>query len=103
MSGERDRIEIYKDKRGKYRWRRMAANGRIVGASSCGYERKKDCEANLMRGQVTSDQWEFFRDRSGAWRWRRMDLHGEVVGAASEGYKARGDAIANAERHGYRG
>ena len=103
MSGDGDRTEVYRDKRGKYRWRRMAADGRVVGTSTCGYERKKDCEANLGRGPVATDRWEFFRDRSGAWRWRRTAENGEIVGAASEGYKAKSDAIANAARQGYRG
>jgi uncharacterized protein YegP (UPF0339 family) len=33
----RDRIEIYKDKAGEFRWRRVARNGRIVADSGEGY------------------------------------------------------------------
>jgi len=44
--GNDDRWEIYKDKRGHFRWRRMARNGRITGTCSEGYSSRKNCEAN---------------------------------------------------------
>lgn len=47
--GENDKWEIYTDAKSEYRWRRTAANGEIVGASSEGYERKFDCAANAER------------------------------------------------------
>lgn len=37
------RGEIYKDKRGEFRWRVRAANGRIVADSSEGYVNRADC------------------------------------------------------------
>ena len=49
MAGENDKFEVYKDKRGEYRWRRKAVNGAIIGASSEGYTKKKDAEANAAR------------------------------------------------------
>ncbi|MEO1331177.1 MAG: DUF1508 domain-containing protein, partial [Pseudomonadota bacterium] len=39
----------YQDKREEWRWRRMASNGKIVGAASEGYKAKKDAEANAER------------------------------------------------------
>jgi len=44
-----DRWEFYKDNRGEWRWRRIAPNGKIVGASSEGYKNKADCIANARR------------------------------------------------------
>lgn len=44
-----DTWEFYKDNAGKWRWRRTAANGCIVGASSEGYENRTDCVANAQR------------------------------------------------------
>jgi len=38
--------EIYKDKAGEWRWRRTAANGNIVGASTEGYKNKSACIEN---------------------------------------------------------
>ncbi len=49
MPGEKDKWEFYKDARGEWRWRRIAPNGRIVGASSEGYKNKHDCIENARR------------------------------------------------------
>jgi uncharacterized protein YegP (UPF0339 family) len=49
MAGENDKFDVYRDKRGEYRWRRRASNGRIIGASSEGYIKKSDAEANAER------------------------------------------------------
>jgi uncharacterized protein YegP (UPF0339 family) len=48
-----DTWEIYKDSAGKWRWRRIAANGRIVGASSEGYTNRTDCVSNAQRNGYT--------------------------------------------------
>lgn len=44
-----DKWEFYKDSSGEWRWRRIASNGRIVGASSQGYVSKSDCMSNARR------------------------------------------------------
>ena len=44
-----DSWEFYKDSADKWRWRRTASNGRIVGASSEGYNNKSDCVSNAQR------------------------------------------------------
>lgn len=46
---DNDKWEFYVDTAGKYRWRRTASNGRIVGASTEGYKNKVDCIANARR------------------------------------------------------
>lgn len=38
--------EFYKDSEDKWRWRKIASNGRIVLASSQGYVNKQDCIDN---------------------------------------------------------
>jgi uncharacterized protein YegP (UPF0339 family) len=38
--------EIYKDKADEWRWKRIAPNGKIVGASTEGYVNKQDCISN---------------------------------------------------------
>jgi len=103
MAGEKDKFEVYQDKKGEWRWRRTATNGAIVGASSEGYKAKSDCEANMNRGAVPTDKWEFYQDKKGEWRWRRFAQNGRQVGRSSEGYKSRGDAEANAGRFGWAG
>ena len=40
------KCEFYQDARDKWRWRRVAKNGRIIGASSQGYVNKSACIEN---------------------------------------------------------
>ena len=44
-----DKWEIYEDAQGNWRWRRVAANGRVVGASTESYRNRADCVANARR------------------------------------------------------
>ena len=44
-----DRWEFYQDGSGQWRWRRIAPNGRQVGASTEGYWNRSDCESNARR------------------------------------------------------
>jgi outer membrane protein OmpA-like peptidoglycan-associated protein len=44
-----DKWEFYKDHENKWRWRRTAPNGNIVGATTEGYVNKVDCESNARR------------------------------------------------------
>ncbi|NNU79531.1 DUF1508 domain-containing protein [Halovulum dunhuangense] len=99
---ENDKFEVYQDKKGEYRWRRLATNGKIVGSSSEGYKKKSDCEANMNRGHVPTDKWEFYTDKAGHYRWRRFAQNGQQVGRSSEGYTKKADAEANAARQGYK-
>jgi uncharacterized protein YegP (UPF0339 family) len=48
-SAKKDKIELYKDKKGEWRWKRIAINGNNVGASSEGYVKKSDCLDNAQR------------------------------------------------------
>ncbi|MDG3004471.1 YegP family protein [Paludisphaera mucosa] len=38
---------LYRDKRGEYRWRLVASNGKIIATSSEGYKDKRDCQAMI--------------------------------------------------------
>ena len=44
-----DKWDFYKDNAKEWRWRRKAANGKIVGASPQGYKNKMDCLDNAKR------------------------------------------------------
>ena len=50
-----DKWELYKDIGDKWRWRRTAPNGNIVGAATEGYVNKIDCEANARRNGWNDD------------------------------------------------
>jgi uncharacterized protein len=96
-------LDIYKDKRGEFRWRRTASNGEIVGASSESYKAKKDCEANANRN-TAKDKWEFYKDKRGEHRWRCFSTaNGKQVGRASEGFSSPSGCKGNAKMNGYKG
>jgi uncharacterized protein YegP (UPF0339 family) len=44
-----DKWDFYKDDNGKWRWRRTASNGKIVGSSSQGYVNRSDCMDNAIK------------------------------------------------------
>ena len=46
---EMSKLEIWKDRPGKWRWTLKADNGRIIGASSQGYRRWSDCANNIRQ------------------------------------------------------
>lgn len=41
--------EFYVDSAGEWRWRLVAPNGEIIGASTEGYKNEADCKANAAR------------------------------------------------------
>lgn len=41
------RFEVYADKRGEWRWRFAASNGRIICVSSEGYRTRRGCRRSL--------------------------------------------------------
>lgn len=44
MTGKKKpKFFVYQDIAGKWRWRLLAGNGRIIADSGQGYSRKKDC------------------------------------------------------------
>lgn len=49
-------FEVFQDKRGEFRWRIKARNGRICGTSGEGYTRKRDAFRaihNTMKGLLS--------------------------------------------------
>ena len=44
MSSRAPKIEFYQDRKDLWRWRAIAANGRILADSAEGYVRLADCE-----------------------------------------------------------
>ena len=44
-----DKVYIFKDIAGEWRWTRKSSNGRIVADSSEGYANKDDCVTMAMR------------------------------------------------------
>lgn len=49
IEGKRPKIQIYKDKKGEYRWRLKAINGKIIADSGEGYKRKRNARIAIDR------------------------------------------------------
>ncbi len=47
--------EYYKDKKGEWRWRLKASNGRIIADSGQGYRNEQDCLAGIDRVKRSND------------------------------------------------
>jgi uncharacterized protein YegP (UPF0339 family) len=97
------KLDVFKDKRGEFRWRRVASNGEIVGASSEGYKAKKDCEANANR-DTAADKWEFYKDKRGQNRWRAFStVNKKQVGKSTEAFSSPSGCKNNARINGWKG
>ncbi|MDA0813675.1 MAG: DUF1508 domain-containing protein [Verrucomicrobia bacterium] len=48
-----DKWTLYKDKKNEWRWKRVASNGRVVGASTEGYKNRSECIDNAKRNGCT--------------------------------------------------
>ena len=49
-----DRVEIYKDSKGEWRWRLLASNGQIIATSGEGYVKYSHCV------HMVNQMWEYF-------------------------------------------
>lgn len=95
--------EVYKDKRGQFRWRRTLQDGTVVGRSSESYARRADAEESMNRAPTGRDRWEFYTDRRGQHRWRCTASHGQLIGASPAGYPSKKKAQENAALNGWGG
>ncbi|CDZ92271.1 DUF1508 domain-containing protein [Rhodococcus ruber] len=55
-------VELYRDKTGEYRWRRFAANGRVISDSAEGYTTKGAALDGLYLANRDSDHYQFVDD-----------------------------------------
>jgi len=66
------RFELYRDKKGEWRWRLRARNGRIIADSGQGYRHKGDCRR--MAAKVAKLQGYITRPATfGALRYDELD------------------------------
>jgi len=49
------KYEINKDKRGEWRWKFKASNGKTIAQSSEGYKNKQDCENGIRLVKDSTD------------------------------------------------
>jgi len=102
------KFEVFKDARGEYRFRLIAANGEIIAASQ-GYGEKASClkgiesvKHNAVTGKIfdlvagqestAGSKFEIFKDTKGEYRYRLVAGNEEII-AASQGYDAKVSCI----------
>jgi len=84
-----DKWEFYKDHENKWRWRRTAPNGNIVGATTEGYVNKADCEGNARRNGWDGNL--LFQERGDKMIQKDLDEEDkEIKNKAYELYKEHG-------------
>jgi len=104
----RAKYKLYEDEAGKWRWRLVAPNGRIVADSGQGYKDRRDAEASIgkVRGKardadhldITPAGFEVYEDDAGEWRWRLIRQNGRIITDSGEGYTERNDATEAVKR-----
>lgn len=53
---EQAMFKVYTDAAGEFRWRLVAANGRVVADSGEGYSRRRDCVAAVKRAAALASR-----------------------------------------------
>jgi uncharacterized protein YegP (UPF0339 family) len=90
------KVEVYKDRRGLFRWRVRAGNGLILARSSGSFPCKDKLLESLAHVLDAGLSPAVYKDRVCEWRWR-VYCCGELVAVSSESYKSRQNAVDAAE------
>lgn len=97
------KFEIYKDKRGEFRFRLKASNGQIILASE-GYKAKPSCKngvESVRKNSQYDSRYEKKETRAGKFRFNLKATNGQVIGT-SESYNtaaARGNGIRSVKKN----
>jgi uncharacterized protein YegP (UPF0339 family) len=82
-------FHLYRDKRGEFRWRLRARNGRIIADGGEGYARKDACEHGIALVRAWDGEVEIYQDKGGGHRWRIRASNGNIFADGGEGYYSR--------------
>lgn len=89
------KFELYKDKRGEFRWRLKAGNGSILATAGESFVAKADAVESITRikKHAASDKltFEVYLDKASESRWRLKSTNGQIVASSSESYVAKAD------------
>ncbi len=97
------KIEIYKDKRGEFRFRLKAANGQIILASE-GYKAKTGCKngiESVRKNSADNSRFESKETKSGKYMFNLRAGNSQVIGT-SESYNSavsRDNGIASVQKN----
>ena len=82
-------FHLYRDKRGEFRWRLRARNGRIIADGSEGYAQKGSCEHGIALVRAWDGEVEIYQDKGGGHRWRIRATNGNIFADGGEAYFSR--------------
>ena len=97
------KFELYKDKRGAFRFRLKASNGQII-LTSQGYKAKPSARngtESVRKNAAADTRYDCKETKNGQFRFNLKAMNGQVIGT-SESYKtekARDNGIASVKRH----
>ena len=86
------KFEIYKDKKGEFRFRLKAGNGKLILASE-GYTTKEGCEngiESVLKNSQVDKMYDKLVAKSGALHFNIKAVNGQVVGSSELYESARG-------------
>ncbi len=93
------KFEIFKDKKGEFRFRLKASNGQIILTSE-GYKAKTSCKngiESVRKNSQNDERFERRETRAGKARFNLRAANGQVVGTSEsyESTKARENGVAS--------
>lgn len=65
-SKRKNKAEIYKDKKGEFRWRLLGLNGKIIDAATEGFKKRSSCVNNLNKIAKAFTNFEIFDQKPAA-------------------------------------
>jgi len=113
------KFELYKDRKGEWRWNLRHNNGNIIADSAEGYSSKQKAKQGMEsvrkntagapvtereeepeevaavaeeEGADAGAEYELYEDNSGDWRWRLVASNGRIIADSAEGYSSKGAA-----------
>ena len=93
---EKLKFEVFKDKKGMFRWRLMEEDGSILATGGQGYkalaDAKRGVELIKKAGTDKKMKFEIYEDAKKENRWRLKAANGQVVASSPAAFKAKSDA-----------
>jgi uncharacterized protein YegP (UPF0339 family) len=109
------KFDLYRDKRGEWRWNLRHNNGNIIADSGEGYSSKAKAKQGLesvrknsvgapvnereqppaeeeLPEPVPQARYELYEDKGGEYRWRLVHDNGNILADSGEGYSSRSNA-----------
>ena len=85
------KFEVFKDKKGEFRWRLKANNHKVIADSGEGYKQKASCKhgIDLVKQLAKKAEFDLFKDKRSEFRWRLKAENKQIIADSGEGYKRK--------------